>query len=139
MKKTPSDSRRPSGTFNTGGDIKAAYQTFNQRPKSTVPSKAFCHSPTASQPSECMCVYRARFWACVRPRQGRESVHTKVINSLCCFLVSSFLLLKISAILCFNRNYLDQISLTPLKLLRERKHKTNDILWSLASSLDSSF
>lgn len=67
MKKIPSYSRKPSGTFNTGGGIKAACQTFDQRPNSPVLSKAFCHSPTASQPTDYMHVYQARFWACMRP------------------------------------------------------------------------
>lgn len=138
MKKTPLDSRTPSGTFNTGGGIRATYQTFDQRPNSTVLSQAFCHSPTASHPSEYVHVCQARFWACMRPKQGRESVHTKIINSSCCFLVSSFLFVKYQQY-CVLTADLDQISLTPLKLLGERKHKTNDVLWSLGSSLDSAF
>lgn len=60
----------------------------------------------------------------IRPGSGHAcDLDTKMINSLCCFLILSFVPLKISAMLWFNRADLSQISLTaPLKFLRERKH-----------------
>lgn len=140
MKKTSSGSRWHSGTGRSPGAFVQSASAPEQVNKQllmlltrglvnpTVPTEALGDS--ANQPSEIRMFIRpgsGHAW-----ELGREVgvFAQKMINSLRCFLVLSYVPLKISAILWFSRADLSQLSLTThLKFLRERKYINSDLLW----------